>query len=187
MWSGRERRKAISMNGGTFGRSHSEVPSCSTRCQEVGRGGRGGIPTSSRRSRPTDPTSQPASHVSKCGRRRRERRPLAVVPSVNIKTPSSSPTPSLCASLAQIYMIIKEARRERTRRRAILLTYSLPYSLIHPLADPERASNNFNANINRRWMDYRGWDPLKRKFLVSRDRPVSYVYHRSLVVSSINF
>lgn len=131
--------------------------------------------------------NQPASHVSKCGRRRRERRPLAVVPSVNIKTPSSSPTPSLCASLAQIYMIIKEARRERTRRRAILLTYSLPYSLIHPLADPERASNNFNANINRRWMDYRGWNPLKRKFLVSRDRPVSYVYHRSLVVSSINF
>ena len=133
------------------------------------------------------PRTQPASHVSKCGRRRRERRPLAVVPSVNIKTPSSSPTPSLCASLAQIYMIIKEARRERTRRRAILLTYSLPYSLIHPLADPQRTSNNFNANINRRWMDYRGWNPLKRKFLVSRDRPVSYVYHRSLVVSSINF
>lgn len=64
----------------------------------------------------SDPASQQPRHpISKWGGRR-----LLAVPSVNIKTPSPTPI-SLCASLAQIYMIIKEARRGRTRQ-TILLT-----------------------------------------------------------------
>lgn len=87
-WEGR--RKAISMNGGTFGRSHSEVPSCSTRCQEVGRGWTGWH--TNEFPQESDPASR--ATVSLSGRSRGGRRPLAV-PSVNIKTPSSSPSPLL--------------------------------------------------------------------------------------------
>lgn len=166
------------MNGGTFGRSHSEVPSCSTRCQEVGRGWTGWH--TNEFPQESDPASR--ATVSLSGRSRGGRRPLAV-PSVNIKTPSSSPSPLL---MRVVGADLHDNKRGSPRKDEDL-TCSLIHWLVHqPTQKPRATIHDFSilrsAKINRRWMGstprlQRGWrydsGSLKRKFLVSVSRDLS--------------
>lgn len=121
-WEGR--RKAISMNGGTFGRRlplRSLVMFNTVPGSRVGRVGVAyqRVPPAGVVVCPTDPSQPPP--------RLWEGRAKAVFPSVNIKTPLPSPY------ARQICMTTKETRRERTGNRVSKLTQKTTQRWFSPL------------------------------------------------------
>lgn len=166
-WEGR--RKAISMNGGTFGRRlplRSLVMFNTVPGSRVGRVGVAyqRVPPAGVVVCPTDPSQPPP--------RLWEGRAKAVFPSVNIKTPLPSPY------ARQICMTTKETRRERTGNRVSKLTQKTTQRWFSPL-DFNRRFTGMRQRERERlqlWIEYILRLVLERKFL-------SFRFHGIPVVS----